>query len=1136
MKKIIYLAIICIPLSLSSQVFQNNAPWMNSDIELRKESETTLKDISTIAENYFSTRDVNAKGSGFKPFKRWEYHWSHYTKEDGTITSATDLWKAWEQKKAMSSKANKSASNIGDWAPLGPYSTQKSYGQGRLNVVIVDPDNPNTYYVGAPAGGIWKSTDAGENWIPLTDHLPQLGVSGIAIHPTNSSIIYIATGDDDSSDSYAVGVWKSIDGGATWANTGAISGNPDSMNEIFIDPTNPETVLVATSTGVHKTINGGASWSLKLSGNIKDLKMKPNDHTVWYAASQNTVYKSTNAGESFNAVSIPALTNSLKIDLQVTQANSNYVYFVSANTSNSFNGIYRSTNSGDSFIKMGETQNILESDQAWYDLAIAVSDTDADMVFVGCLNIWKSTNGGNNFTRINEANNTNESSYTHADIHFMKYFNNKLFATTDGGIYISDDDGDSFTDVTMTLSISQFYRISVAAQNSSFIVGGLQDNGCGAFNGENTQWKNFVSNADGMESVIDKNNINTYYGFIQFGTTLHKTVNGGESSITILKPSSDITRSRWVTPLVANSAGLIYAGYSQLYELVNDSWIQISNHDFGGSLYHIEIDPNNDAVIYVSREDDLYISTDSGITFTQIPFSNGIINSIEISHNNSNTGWIVVNNAVLKSTNLNTSSPSFTNITNNLPGENKLIIKHHERSANNSVYLGTTLGVYKLDDTSNQWQVFDTDLPNVAVFDLEINEEDSKLFAGTYGRGIFVSDIERQLPNDDVRLLSVSNTNNITCETSFVPKITIRNQGLNTINTIAISYNVDSGVNNTLNWNGTIVSEQEEEIDLSQLNLTLGSHTITVDISITNDQYASNNSDSKTFKVNAFNATPTIVNTFESNTDVLLNETINSDNNLWAIQVPVRDLFSITTTSEAYITNPFGDYPYFDPTTSFLYTNCYDLSTISNPILKFDMAFDLVEDLSYMNLEYTLNNGESWQILGVSADANWYNSSSVANNLPGNQWTGFGVDANPLGNTNAALHQYSCNLAALTNESSIIFRFNSFIIDPSSSEEGVLIDNLYIEGTPLSLEDYNFSNSISISPNPSNGFFNIKSKNNDVFTIQIYNISGQKLLRIKNVELNIDGYTLNLNNLSKGIYFVSIKSKDKISVKKLIVN
>ena len=96
---------------------------------------------------------------------------------------------------------------------MGPYTTNVKNGQGRVNTFIIDPNNSSTFYVGAPSGGIWKSTDSGINWSPLSDQIPQIGVSGIAIDPDNSDIIYIATGDDDARDTYSVGVLKSTNGG-----------------------------------------------------------------------------------------------------------------------------------------------------------------------------------------------------------------------------------------------------------------------------------------------------------------------------------------------------------------------------------------------------------------------------------------------------------------------------------------------------------------------------------------------------------------------------------------------------------------------------------------------------------------------------------------------------------------------------------------------------------------------------------------------------------------------------------------------------------------------------------------------------------------------------------------------------------
>ncbi|MEN8767498.1 MAG: glycosyl hydrolase, partial [Polaribacter sp.] len=448
MKKITTLLFCVFTAGIFAQVIQRNAPWI-AETPLKEKQTITLEEAKNAAMLYFTTIDKNKKGSGLKPFERWNYHWSHYTKADGTIAPASDLWSAWEAKNAMNNN-QEARTDESNWISLGPYSHTNtgswSPGQGRVNAIAVDPSDGDTYYVGAPAGGIWKSTDAGINWTPLTDYLPQIGVSGIAVHPTDPQTIYIATGDDDAGDSYAVGVFKSTDGGATWNNTGSLTGNPNSMNDIYIHPTDTETVLVATSSGVHKTTNGGTSWTRKLSGNIRDLKMRPNDPTIWYAASNNTFYKSSDSGESFQNIQIPALFNSQRIVMDVTPKNPDYVYFVSAGSQSAFNGVWKSTNSGDSFTQTAETDDIFESSQAWFDLALTISDKDENKVYVGVLNIWSSTDGGDNFTKLNNWSSPNTDSYTHADIHIMRFINGKFFAGTDGGIYVSTNHGTNFTD------------------------------------------------------------------------------------------------------------------------------------------------------------------------------------------------------------------------------------------------------------------------------------------------------------------------------------------------------------------------------------------------------------------------------------------------------------------------------------------------------------------------------------------------------------------------------------------------------------------------------------------------------------------------------------------------------------------
>lgn len=124
------------------------------------------------------------------------------------------------------------------------------------------------------------------NWTALTDHLAVLGVSSIAIHPSNSNVIYIATGDGDGGQTYSIGVLKSIDGGQTWTSTGLsyTVSNFVRINKLLIHPSNPNILVAASNQGIHKSTNAGVNWNQTVSGlNIRDIEFKPNNPEVIYA-------------------------------------------------------------------------------------------------------------------------------------------------------------------------------------------------------------------------------------------------------------------------------------------------------------------------------------------------------------------------------------------------------------------------------------------------------------------------------------------------------------------------------------------------------------------------------------------------------------------------------------------------------------------------------------------------------------------------------------------------------------------------------------------------------------------------------------------------------------------------------------
>ena len=275
---------------------------------------------------------------------------------------------------------------------------------------------------------------------------------------------------------------------------------------------------------------------------------------------------------------------------------------------------------------------------------------------------------------------------------------------------------------------------------------------------------------------------------------------------------------------------------------------------------------------------------------------------------------------------------------------------------------------------------------------------------------------------------------------------------------------------------------------------------------------------------------PTQINSFENIDDALLTHNKNSEDSLWEIAEPNKTLLDTTGSGIlAYVTGAAGNYPH--NTTAYLHTNCYDLTQISTPVLSFKMVFDIEQNWDYLLVEYSIDGGGSWQILGLASDPNWYNSSSTANGIPGSQWTGEGEDTNPLGGNNATVHEYSYALAAFNTESSMLLRF-VFKSDQAVSGEGVVIDDLVITGT-LTTSDYDFSNRVSIYSNPSDSIFNIEWPNYENTSITVFNYLGQKILEQNNIFSN--KFELNMQQRSNGIYVVKIKSSSGIATKKIIL-
>jgi len=311
-----------------------------------------------------------------------------------------------------------------------------------------------------------------------------------------------------------------------------------------------------------------------------------------------------------------------------------------------------------------------------------------------------------------------------------------------------------------------------------------------------------------------------------------------------------------------------------------------------------------------------------------------------------------------------------------------------------------------------------------------------------------------QTPADDIRLIAITpETGSLVCG-SIAPSIQLINDGTNTIEAFDIIYSINGGTQETQSFSNNIAPQETLTVILDAIALNdSGETTIEIIAQIPNDDVSNNNTIAQSFFANVSGVAAQI-NSFETADEALVSYGSAGDASIWERGSPSgTTLAAAATGSNAYATTLSGAYS--DANLSYLVTNCYDFSNISSPVLKFNMAYDIEINYDVLYVEYSLNTGESWNLLGsANSSPNWYNSDRSANptdcqNCPGGQWTG----------TNAQFNAYSYDFSAnaanetdLTGATDIMFRF-VFHSDEFVTQEGVVIDDLVIEGTPADDDD-----------------------------------------------------------------------------------
>lgn len=738
--------------------------------------------------------------------------------------------------RALNKKSKELQTRNANWSLIGPKSTPLNGGNGRVNAIRVHPTNSNILFACTPASGLWKTIDGGATWTPISDAISALGCTDVAFDPTNPNTMYLATGDGDAADVFTLGVYKSTDGGSTWSPTSLVfnlSSN-QTLSKILIHPTNSNTIIVGGRAGIYRSTDAGATWTQTMSAGVRDLEFKTDNPSVVFAGGYGTnvgLWRSADGGVTWTRNTTVPSTAAQRVAVGVSSANPNYVYALVANdgsvstTAYGLKGVYLSTDGGLNFSLRFSSTNTLgwytggtgdKDGQGWYDLAIAVSPTDANTVFTGGVNTWKSTDGGATWTKNTawDAAST-ATNYVHADIHDLVFVGSTLYSANDGGVFKTTNAGSSWTDVSANIANAQLYGLGLSASSANTIVSGHQDNGTNlTTNG--TSWSQ-VNGGDGMICFIDRTNNNNVFSSIYNGN-LYRSTNGGASFSKIYT----VAGGGWVTPWLQDpvTATTQYAGGTNVVKSTNSgtTWTTISSFSGVGTLVSLDVAKTNNQVIVAASGTKVMKTTNGGTSWaditTGLPASVSI-QTVHIDVNDANKIYVglasYTGNSAFVSTNGGTS---WTNIS---AGMASLPVNCFvtQNNAAGVVYCGNDLGVFFSSNSGASWTSYSNGMPGIIVKDLEIFYPTNKLRAATYGRGIWESNLNGVNATPSVSITSPANG------AVFGAPATI------TIN--ANATDSDGSVSNVEFYNGTnlLGSDNTAPYSFTWSGVAVGSYSIT---------------------------------------------------------------------------------------------------------------------------------------------------------------------------------------------------------------------------------------------------------------------------------------------------------------------